>query len=388
MLSWIEPRESGERPYQYILLEGAYNVKIAVIVGTRPQIIKSVPIIYQILKKNLNLKIIHTGQHYDELMSDVFFKTFSISKPNVNLGVGSGSQGYQVGEMIVRLEKVLMKDEPNIVIVPGDTNSALASAITVAKLRIPLAHVEAGARCYDMKMQEEINRRIIDHVSSFLFAVSQNCVDNLMRENVLGEVIFSGDTMYEVYEMSSKKIAENDIVEKLDFKPKEYAVLTLHREENVENADKLLRILKAVTSIGIKVVFPIHPRTKRKLREFKVHTIGENLMIIDPLDYFSMMKLVKESALVFTDSGGLQKEAFWSKVPCITLREKTEWIETMRLGVNFLAGANEDVIVKFAKRILQNLDEFSKRFKNIENPYVNGDIKPSKAIVDTIRSLA
>lgn len=318
----------------------------------------------------------------------MYFLNFFISKPNVNLAVGSGSQGYQVGEMIVRLEKVLMKDEPNIVIVPGDTNSALASAIIVAKLRMPLAHVEAGARCYDMNMQEEINRRLIDHVSSFLFAASQNCVNNLIQENVLGKIVFSGDTMYEVYEMSYKKIAENDIIEKLDFKPKEYAVLTLHREENVENADKLLRILKAVTSIGIKVVFPIHPRTRRKLREFKMNTLEENLTIIDPLDYFSMMKLVKESALVLTDSGGLQKEAFWSKVPCITLREKTEWIETIRLGVNFLAGANEDVIVKFAKRILQNLDEFSKRFKNIENPYVNGDIKPSKAIVDTIRSLA
>jgi len=361
-------------------------LKIAIVVGTRPQIIKSVPVIYELLKRGLDPNIIHTGQHYDALMSDIFFDVFSIPRPKINLNVGSGSHGYQVGEIIIRLEESLIESRPDIVIVPGDTNSALASAIIASKLRIPLAHVEAGARCYDMSMQEEINRRLIDHASSLLFAVSQNCVKNLKKEDVLGKVIFSGDTMSEVYEISLAKISENRVVEELDLASKEYGVLTIHREENVEDISTLLRILAAVKSIGMKIVFPIHPRTRRKFLEYDLNVNSENIMIVNPLDYFSMMRLVNDCALVLTDSGGLQKEAFWSKVPCVTLRERTEWVETVQAGVNFLTGTNPNRIIETCKYIMSNYEEILSRFKLAGNPYLNKELgeKPSKIIVDKI----
>jgi UDP-N-acetylglucosamine 2-epimerase len=231
-----------------------------------------------------------------------------------------------------------------------------------------------------MAMEEEINRRVIDHISSLLFTHSENCNDNLLRENVLGHVIFSGDTTFEVYEKSLLKTLGNDIFDKL--KPKEYFVLTVHREEDAEDSVKLLSILKAVTSLEEKVVFPAHPKTRNKLTQIGVKINNENLILINPLDYFSMMKLVKESTLVITDSGGLQKEAFWSKVPCITLRKKTEWIETVKLGVNFLAGTNEREIVSLIKSVMNDYDEIMTRLKDAHNPYINADLIPSKVIMD------
>jgi UDP-N-acetylglucosamine 2-epimerase len=362
-------------------------MKLFLVVGTRPQIIKSVPIVYEANKRGLQIEIIHTGQHYDDLMSDIFFENFSLPKPIANLNVGSGSQGYQTGEIIIRLEKVLMENKPDLVIVPGDTNSALASSVIAAKSRIPLAHIESGARCYDMAMEEEINRRVIDHISSLLFTVSKNCKDNLLKENVLGHIIFSGDTMFEVYEKSFPKILENDILDRLKLKPKEYFVLTIHREENVEDPVKLLSVLKAITLLGEKVVFPAHPRTRNKLTQIGVKTNYENLIFINPLDYFSMMKLVKESMLVITDSGGLQKEAFWSKVPCITLRKRTEWVETVELGVNFLADVEKNKIINLIRSIINNYDEIIARLRTVYNPYVNAGLIPSKVIVDRIISV-
>jgi UDP-N-acetylglucosamine 2-epimerase len=280
-----------------------------------------------------------------------------------------------------------MENKPDLVIIPGDTNSALASAIITAKSRIPSAHIESGARCYDMAMEEEINRRVIDHISSLLFTPSENCKDNLLRENVLGYVIFSGDTMFEVYEKSLPKILGNDILDRLKLKPKEYFVLTVHREENVENSVKLLSVLKAVTSLEEKVVFPAHPRTRNKLTQIGVKINNKNLILINPLDYFSMMKLVKESALVITDSGGLQKEAFWSKVPCIMLRKRTEWIETVKLRVNFLAGTEKDKVINLIRSVINNYDEVIARLRNAQNPYINADLIPSKMIVDHIISV-
>ena len=361
-------------------------MRLVLVFGTRPQIIKSVPVICELLRRGLDMDIIHTGQHYDKLMSDIFFKIFSIPYPKANLGVGSGSQGYQVGEIIIKLEKALLESEPDAVIVPGDTNSALASAIITAKLRIPLIHIEAGARCYDMSMQEEINRRIIDHISSMLFCVSKNCVNNLRQENVPGKIIFSGDTMYEVYKMSSKNIVESNIIERLNLEPKEYAVLTLHREENVENVDRLFKVLVAVKSIGTKVVFPIHPRTRKKLLESKLSIKCGRIVIVDPLDYFSMMRLIRDSILVLTDSGGLQKEAFWSKVPCVTLRDRTEWVETIQAGVNFLAGTNPNRIIETCRYIMYNYEAITSKFKLVNNPYLNKELSkaPSKIIIDEI----
>lgn len=345
-------------------------MEILLVVGTRPQIVKSVPVIRAAKRAEMELKIVHTGQHYDYDMSDVFFEDFSVSKPAVNLGIGSGTHGYQTGETILRLEKFLSEERPDLVLVPGDTNSALGAAIAAAKMHIPLAHIEAGARSFNMGMQEEINRRIIDHVSSLLFAVSDKCEENLSRESVLGEVIISGDTMYDIYRESLPKIENSEVVDRFTLSPRDYLVLTLHREENVENSERLKNIMQAITSLKLKVVFPIHPRTNRMLQSLSVGS--SNLMIVEPLDYFSMMKLVRESLLVLTDSGGLQKEAFWSNVPCITLRDETEWGETLKGGANRVVGASASKIQEAVNLAIRNYDDELDKTKTVGNPYYRG----------------
>jgi UDP-N-acetylglucosamine 2-epimerase len=345
-------------------------MEILLVVGTRPQIVKSVPVIREAKKTEIELKIVHTGQHYDYDMSDVFFENFSVRRPVVNLGIGSGTHGYQTGETILRLERFLGEERPDLVLVPGDTNSALGAAIAAAKMHIPLAHIEAGARSYSMEMQEEINRRIIDHVSSLLFAVSDKCKENLSRESVLGEVIISGDTMYDIYKQSLPKIEDSEVVNRFTLSPRDYLVLTLHREENVENSERLKNIMQAITSLKLKVVFPIHPRTNKTLQSPSVSS--SNLMIVEPLDYFSMMKLVRESLLVLTDSGGLQKEAFWSNVPCITLRDETEWGETVKEGANRIVGASSVKIKEAVNFVIQNYDNETARMRIAGNPYYFG----------------
>lgn len=357
-------------------------MKISIMLGTRPQIVKSIPLIHGLNNSsNVDLKIIHTGQHYDYKMSKVFFEEFSIPDPYCNLNVGSGSHAYQTAKIIQELEGVLLRLKPDIVLVPGDTNSALASALTSVKLGIPIAHVESGARSYDMTMAEEINRRIIDHISTALFAVSSNCASNLKKESVLGRIIYSGDTMYDVYLYESKMIQKSEISDKIGFD--KYCVLTLHRAENVDDVKKLKKTLKSIlSSIDRKIIFPIHPRTKNILEK----TIAEynNLVTIDPLPYHDMMKLLQGSSFVLTDSGGLQKEAFWCKTPCITLRDRTEWIETVKLGVNFTAG-NEREISSKIQMLLKNLDSVKSKFRNIKNPY--GDGNASKKIIKYLLDL-
>jgi UDP-GlcNAc3NAcA epimerase len=303
-------------------------------------------------------------------MSDVFFENFSVPKPAANLGIGSGTHVYQTGETILRLGRFLSEERPDLVLVPGDTNSALGAAIAAAKMHIPLAHIEAGARSYNMGMQEEVNRRLIDHASSILFAVSQNCRENLLREGVLGRAVVSGDTMYDIYAQSIQRIEESEVLSRLKLISKNYLVLTLHREENVDSSTRLRNILEAITSLNMKVVFPIHPRTEKEMRALGIR--GSNLAIVDPLDYFSMMKLLRESLLVLTDSGGLQKEAFWSGVPCITLREETEWVEIVEKGSNRVVGANKDRIKEIVDSVIQNYDAEISKIKASNNPYYHG----------------
>jgi UDP-N-acetylglucosamine 2-epimerase len=343
---------------------------ILLVVGTRPQIVKSVPVIREAKKAEIELKIVHTGQHYDYDMSDVFFENFSVPKPAVNLGIGSGTHAYQTGETILRLGRFLSEERPDLVLIPGDTNSALGAAIAAAKTHVPLAHIEAGARSYNMGMQEEINRRLIDHASTILFTVSQNCRENLLREGVWGRAIISGDTMYDIYAQSLQRIEESEVLSRLKLISKDYLVLTLHREENVDSLTRLRNILEAITSLNVKVVFPIHPRTEKEVQLLGIH--GSNLAIVDPMDYFSMMKLVRESLLVLTDSGGLQKEAFWSGVPCITLREETEWVEMVKKGSNRVVGANKDRIRETVDSVIQNYDAEISKIKGSNNPYYHG----------------
>jgi UDP-GlcNAc3NAcA epimerase len=351
-------------------------IKMVLVLGARPQIIKSVLLVKELSNNStVDLKLIHTGQHYDYEMSQVFFEELGLFDSHVNLGVGSGSHAYQTSEMMIRLEKVLIELKPHLLIVPGDTNSTLAGALTAAKLQVKVAHVEAGCRSYDMSMPEEINRRITDHISSQLFSPSQNCFEHPKREGVLGRVYVSGDTMFDVLLKHMPLASRNRILEEIDIEPRSYAFLTLHRAENVDNPFRLRNIIKAITRLDdIHIIFPIHPRTMdrltslnllRKLREAK------HVKLLKPLSYHEMLKLISEAKLVLTDSGGVQKEAFWLKVLCITLRENTEWIETVKLGVNFLAGSNIDKILSFAK-MLVNDEDIRNRIKALPNPYGNG----------------
>lgn len=353
-------------------------VNICLVLGTRPQIIKSAPLIHELTNNhNVNLKIIHTGQHYDYEMSRVFFEELLIPNPYCNLNVGAGSHAHQIAEIIQRLEKVLLELRTDLVLVPGDTNSALASTLTSVKVGIPVAHFESGARCYDMLMAEEVNRRVVDHISSILFAVSENCIDNLKKESVLGRIILSGDTMYDVFLQENRAIQKSKILEKIDLE--EYCVLTLHRSENVDNTDRLKTLLRTINKVASKkIIFPVHPRTKRVIKKSMIKF--DNLITIDPLPYNDMMRLVQGSTFLLTDSGGLQKEAFWCKTPCITLRERTEWVETTNLGVNFIAGTAEKNVSVAIQTLLKNYDKVKEKFSMIGNPY--GDGHASKKIIN------
>ena len=356
-------------------------MSLFLVIGTRPQIIKSALIIHESLMQGLEMKIIHTGQHYDYGLSQVFLEEFSLPDPIVNLNVGSGSHAFQTAEIMLRLEKYFIRNRPSLVLIPGDTNSALAGALTSVKLGIPVGHIEAGARCYDMRMAEEINRRLIDHCSEILFAPTDNCKSNLERESVVGEIYLTGDTMYDIFLRFKDRAQRCGILDRLDLAEKEYALLTLHRAENVDDPMRLRAILKGIQETEINVVFPIHPRTRNRIKEQKISLQDSNIRTIDPVGYIEMMKMLKHAKIVLTDSGGLQKEAFWSKTPCITIRDRTEWSETVEMGVNFITGADPIKIIQAVKYVQENYGEIKNRFK--ENPF--GDGKASEKMVEILK---
>jgi UDP-GlcNAc3NAcA epimerase len=356
-------------------------MSIFLVLGTRPQIIKSTPIVNEALKQGLDMQIIHTGQHYDPALSEVFFEELSPPKPLANLNVGSGSHIYQTAEIMLRLEKYLVEKTPSLVLVPGDTNSALAGAIASVKQGIKLAHLESGARSYDMKMAEEINRRLIDHCANILFAATNNCKKNLENEMVTGAIFQTGDTMYDVFLKFKDKASIPDIIDKLSLENQEYIVLTMHRAENVDDPEKITSLLKAIQNTGMTVVFPVHPRTKERLKENGISLSGTNIKAIDPVGYIEMLALLRNARIAITDSGGLQKEAFWSKTPCITIRDRTEWTETVDLGVNFITDIDPARISKALLEIQKNYDDIKSRFKS--NPF--GDGKASEKIVRILK---
>jgi UDP-GlcNAc3NAcA epimerase len=344
---------------------------VLLIVGTRPQIIKSVPILKEAVKQKLDIQLIHTGQHYDYTLSQIFFEELSPPAPVANLNVGSGSHVFQTAEIMNRLEKHLLEKKPSLVLIPGDTNSALAGALASVKLGVSVAHLEAGARSYDMHMAEEINRRLIDHCSQMLFAPTRKCKENLEQESVRGEIYLTGDTMYDVFVNSKDKVDQSDIVDKLNLADKEFAILTTHRAENVDDSAKLKGVLHAVQSTQMPILFPIHPRTKNKLNETGISLNDTNIRAIDPVGYIEMLALLKHSKIAITDSGGLQKEAFWSQVPCITIRDRTEWTETIDLGINFITDVDPVKITQTLKHIKDNYSEIKSRFQT--NPYGEGN---------------
>lgn len=322
-------------------------------------------------------------------MTKIFFEELNLPNPIVNLNVGSGTHAQQTAKIMLRLEKVLQKQKPDMVVVPGDTNSTLAGALTAAKLHIPIAHIEAGARSYDMRMPEEINRRLTDHCSTLLFTPTENCTKNLIEEGIAKEKIHqTGDTMYDVLLQQLPKAEKTSILEQLDLKPKSYALLTTHRPENVDDSKNLKNIIEAITRLQLTIVFPVHPRTKKQLCKTRLLQKLEkqkHIKIIQPLGYHETIKLIKNAALVLTDSGGMQKEAFWLKTPCITLRENTEWPETVNLGVNHLVGADTEKIVERTNKILSEREKIAERFKKLPNPFGNGNA--SQKILNTIKNL-
>lgn len=325
-------------------------MKLLIIVGARPNFVKIAPLLEQFKKdKKITPVLVHTGQHYDFLMSQAFFEDFKLPKPDYNLGVGSCSQAKQTAKIMLKLETVFLKEKPDKVIVVGDVNSTLAGALTAAKLDIPLAHIEAGMRSYDKTMPEEINRVLTDHLSDFLFVTSELDKSNLLREGIEEKKIFIvGNIMTDTLLKAKLKMKSEE---------RDYAVLTIHRAGNTDKKGNLKEILTAAAEISkkIAVIFPIHPRTQKMIKKFGfVGLIKKcsNFKIIKPLPYLEMINLIKSSKLVMTDSGGLQHETTVLGIPCLTLRDKTEWMITLKQGTNKLTGVSANKIVKEAEKLL------------------------------------
>ena len=319
------------------------------IVGARPQFIKAATVSCQ-LRKNHTEVLVHTGQHYDDEMSKVFFEELNIPEPDYNLGIGSASHGRQTGKMLEEIEKVLLNESPDIVLVYGDTNSTLAGALSAAKLSIPVGHVESGLRSFDRTMPEEINRVVSDHLSSLCFAPTQTAVDNLKKEGIENGVYLTGDVMYDAA-LKGIEIAKakSQILSQLEIKEKEYLLVTLHRAGNTDIFNNLASIVDALINLNELVVFPVHPRTKKALADYGLLDKLEgnpHLKITTPVGYFDFLLLEYHAKKILTDSGGVQKEAYFFKVPCITLRENTEWVETVEDGWNILVSVNKELILQ------------------------------------------
>lgn len=319
------------------------QLKIITILGARPQFIKAAAV-SAVFKNSVNEILVHTGQHYDPNMSDVFFDELNIPKPKYHLNVGSGSHGAMTGAMLIAIEKVLEEEQPDFVMVYGDTNSTLAGALAASKLLIPVIHVEAGLRSFNKVMPEEQNRILTDHVSEILFAPTQTAIDNLKNEGITKGVYLVGDVMYDGI-LHFKKIAQekSTILKTLNLSEKEFILCTIHRAENTNDIDRLKAIFNALNASNEKIVLPLHPRTLKYVTDYGIR-ISEHVQIIEPIGYLDMVRLESAAKKILTDSGGVQKEAFFLNVPCITMRDETEWVETVENGWNCIVGANEDKI--------------------------------------------
>ena len=319
-------------------------MKVCSIVGARPQFIKAA-VVSRALRKVASEILIHTVQHYDHAMSAVFFQDLEIPAPDYNLGIGSSSHGAQTGRMLEQLEAVLEKERPDWVLVFGDTNSTLAGALAAAKLNIAVGHVEAGLRSFTRTMPEEVNRIVTDHLSALLFCPSQTAVSNLRQEGITEGVHVVGDVMTEALRFGVDRADRSStILKRLGLKAKEYLLVTIHRAENTDNNDRLRSILAGLAAIREHIIFPVHPRTEAALVEIEWDAPA-HVHLIPPASYVDMCALESHAKLILTDSGGVQKEAYWLEVPCITLRDETEWVETVEAGWNRLVGADTDRIL-------------------------------------------
>ena len=363
-------------------------MKICVILGTRPEIIKMAPVIDEIKNRSHELLLVYTGQHYDKEMSENFFIDLELPKPDYNIKVGSGSHGKQTGLMMEGIEEVLLEEKPDIVLVQGDTNAVLAGALVAQKLHIPVGHVEAGLRSFDVSMPEEINRTGADCCSYFYFVPTEESAVNLALEGYYPKSIFiTGNSVVDTC-FRNLKIAErtSTIIEDLELDNLDNIItLTMHRAENVDNKDRLLSIIGALMELkDFNIIFPIHPRTKKTLENFGLYDKLEalpHIHITKPIGYLDFLVLISKSIIILTDSGGLQEEAITLDVPALTLRYNTERPETVTAGGNILVGADKEFILETANKILNN-EEFYNSMKNAKNPY--GDGSAARQMLDII----
>lgn len=317
-------------------------MKVLSVVGARPQFIKAAPVSRAIRRTHEEV-LVHTGQHYDDNMSNVFFRELSIPEPDINLGVGSGPHGAQTGSMMAGLEKVAMDVKPDWVLVYGDTNSTLAGALVGAKLHVRLAHVEAGLRSFDRRMPEEVNRVVADHVSDLLLCPTQVAVENLAREGIVHGVNLVGDVMYDAFIFNVHAASKDSrVVEKLGLEAGGFALVTVHRAENTDDGERLHAIIAGLEQSAQDVVLPLHPRTRSRLNQ----ALPKRIRVVEPVGYLDMLALETAAAVIATDSGGVQKEAYFLGKPCITLRDSTEWTETVDAGWNVLVGADSQRIAE------------------------------------------
>ncbi len=340
--------------------------KILTIAGTRPQLVK-IAAVSRVLRESFNEVLVNTGQHYDYNMAGVFFEELNIPKPDFDLGIGSDSHGKQTGKMMIAVEDIVEKEKPDAVLVYGDTNSTLAGAIVASKLHIPIIHVEAGLRSYNKEMPEEINRIMTDHVSTLLFTPTDRAVNNLATEGIIEGVYQVGDVMYDAVLFNIGLAEQKHNLSDYNLESGNYVLGTIHRADNTDNKERLEAILKAFANVKETVLLPLHPRTKSKIALFGLNTILEqagNIKIVEPISYLEMLLLEKHAKAIVTDSGGVQKEAYFAKVPCITIRDQTEWVETIETGWNQLVNPLQ---VDLAEK-LSNL----KPGENIDNLYGDG----------------
>ena len=354
-------------------------MKTAVILGTRPEIIKMSPVIRELEKRNKDYFILHTGQHYSYNLDKIFFEQLNLPKPKYNLEVGSGSHAEQTGKILIGVEKVLLTESPNVILVQGDTNSVLAGALAATKLHIKIGHIEAGLRSYDRQMPEEINRILTDHCADYLFAPTEKAKAALLGEGIAEERVFvTGNTIVDaIYQNLEIAMVHGNGYHELELKPKDYFLLTLHREENVDNPSRLTAIIQILDEIASSfhstIVFPIHPRTQKRMLEYNLKP--KNLVIINPLDFLGFLQLENNARLILTDSGGVQEESCILGVPCVTLRDNTERPETLDAGANILAGS-------YPERIYNCVETMLARTVGWQNPF--GDGKASERIINII----
>lgn len=342
--------------------------KIISVVGARPNYMKVAPIhrAFQNYSDKVQHLICHTGQHYDANMSDIFFRELELPQPDFYLGVGSGTHAEQTAKIMIEFEKVLMKERPDLVIVVGDVNSTIACSLVAVKLGIKVAHVEAGLRSFDRTMPEEINRLLTDQIADYLFVTEKSGIENLKNEGIADEkIFFVGNTMIDSLVYYLPKIEKSTILHELNLKSKEYIVVTLHRPSNVDDPENLVKIFDEFKKITekYKIVFPIHPRTRRTLQSSKIDYEHSNILLIEPVGYISFINLVKNSLIVLTDSGGIQEETTYLKIPCLTLRKNTERPITAEVGTNKLIGTEYHRIAEEC-------------FDTINNPPKNSQIPP------------